>query len=77
MKSSGSGLESRNYGRRESAGLTTWHLLSAKFALTSPTSGGRSVCIVHSLAQATKFSCSHVKLFAVVSEDTIAQARDF
>jgi hypothetical protein len=37
---SGSGLENRKYGRR---------------ALTSPTSGGRSVGIVRSRAQATEF----------------------
>jgi hypothetical protein len=29
-KSSGSGLENREYGCRESAALTTWHLPSAK-----------------------------------------------
>jgi hypothetical protein len=29
-KSSGSGLEIRDYGRRGSAALTTWHPLSAK-----------------------------------------------
>jgi hypothetical protein len=29
-KNSGSGLESREYGRRESVTLTTWHPLSAK-----------------------------------------------
>jgi hypothetical protein len=39
--STGSGLENRDYGRRGSITLTTWHRLSAKLALTSPTSGGR------------------------------------
>jgi hypothetical protein len=29
-KSSGSGLENRNYGRKESVTLTIWHPLSAK-----------------------------------------------
>jgi hypothetical protein len=30
-------------------------LYPQKFSLTSPTSGGRSVCIVHSRTQATEF----------------------
>jgi hypothetical protein len=38
-KSSGPGLVNRKYGRRGSATLTTWQQL----ALTSPTSGGRSI----------------------------------
>jgi hypothetical protein len=42
-KSSGSGKEIRDYGRRESVTLTTWHHLPQKLALTSPTSGGSSV----------------------------------
>jgi hypothetical protein len=52
-KSSGSGLEIREYGRRESVTLTTWHPLSAKLGLTSPTSDGRSV---GSRTQVTEFS---------------------
>jgi hypothetical protein len=32
-----------------------WHPLSMKVGTTSPTSGGRSVGIVHSQAQATEF----------------------
>jgi hypothetical protein len=39
-KSSGSGLENRDYG---SVTLTTWHLNPQKLALTSSTSGGLSV----------------------------------
>jgi hypothetical protein len=35
--------------------LTTWHPLSQTLALTSPTSGGRSVAIVRSRTQATAF----------------------
>jgi hypothetical protein len=45
--SSGSGLENRVQRSWESVALTTRHPLSAKLALTSPTSGGRSVGIVH------------------------------
>jgi hypothetical protein len=55
-KSSGSGLESRKYGRRGSAALTTRHpLYPQKLTLTSPTSGGRSVSIVRSWTEATEF----------------------
>jgi hypothetical protein len=43
---SGSGLENRNYDCGGFVALTTRHPLSAKLALTSPTSGGRSVGIV-------------------------------
>jgi hypothetical protein len=54
-KSSGSGLEIREYGRRDVT-LTTWHPLSAKkLALTSLTSGGHSVCIVRLQTEATEF----------------------
>jgi hypothetical protein len=51
-KSSGFGLENRDYGRWESAALTT-----QKLALTSPTSGGRSVSIVRLRNQSTEFVC--------------------
>jgi hypothetical protein len=54
--SSGSRLKSRQYGRRGSVVLTTWHLLSSKVGKTSPTSGCRSVGIVRSRTQATQFS---------------------
>jgi hypothetical protein len=36
--------------------LTTWHPYPQKLALTSPTSGGRSVGIVGSRTQAMEFS---------------------
>jgi hypothetical protein len=48
-KSSDSGQEIREYGCRDPS---RWPVL----ALTSPTSGGRSVGIVRSLTQATEFS---------------------
>jgi hypothetical protein len=55
-KSSGSGLEVHDYGRRGSAALTTRHpSIRKKFAVTSPTNGGRSVGIVRSRTQATEF----------------------
>jgi hypothetical protein len=57
-KSSCSCLGNREYGRRDSS---RWHvapLYSQKLALISPTSGGRSVGIVHSQTQATEFNFS-------------------
>jgi hypothetical protein len=55
-KVSGSGPENRDYGRRGSAALTTRHpSIRKSLALTSPTSGGRSVSIVRSRTQATEF----------------------
>jgi hypothetical protein len=54
-KSSGSGLEARDYGRRDSSRRPRGTLYPQKLALTSPTSGGRSVGIVRSQTQATEF----------------------
>jgi hypothetical protein len=52
----GFGLESREYGRGESLRLPRDTLYPRKFALTSPTSGGRSVGIVRSWTEAKEFS---------------------
>jgi hypothetical protein len=57
-KSSGSGLEIREYGRRDSSHLPHGTLYLQKLTLTSPTRGGRSVGIVHPRTQATEFSFS-------------------
>jgi hypothetical protein len=54
-KNSGSRLENREYGRRESSRSPHGTLYSQKFSLTSPPSGGRSVGIVHLRTQATEF----------------------
>jgi hypothetical protein len=51
-----SGLENQVYGRRDPSRLPCGTLYPQKLALTSPTSGGRSVGIVHSWTQATEFS---------------------
>jgi hypothetical protein len=51
-----SGLESRAYGRRDASRWQRGNLYPQKLALTSPTSGGRSVGIVRSRTQATEFS---------------------
>jgi hypothetical protein len=56
MKNSGSGLEIRYYGRRDPSRWPRGNRYTKKLALTSPTSGGRSVGIVRSRTQATEFS---------------------
>jgi hypothetical protein len=55
-QSSGSGLECREYGRRDPSRWPHGTLYSQKMALTSPTNGCRSVGIIRSRTQATKFS---------------------
>jgi hypothetical protein len=60
--SSGSGLEIREYSRRDVT-LTAWHLQPQKLALTLMTSGGHSVDIVRSRTQATEFGFSDIAKF--------------
>jgi hypothetical protein len=55
-KSSGCGLENREYCRRDPSRWPRGTLYPQKLALTSSTSGGRSVGIVRSRTQATEFS---------------------
>jgi hypothetical protein len=54
-KRSGSGLENRDYGRRDPSRWPRGTLYPQKLALTSPTSGGRSIGVVRSRTQATEF----------------------
>jgi hypothetical protein len=56
-KSSGSGIENREYGRRDPSRWPRGTLFPQKFALTWLTSGDRSVGIVRSRTQATEFLC--------------------
>jgi hypothetical protein len=58
IKSSDSGLENREYGRRDPSRWPRDALYPQTLALTSPTSGGRSVGIVRSRTQAREFSFS-------------------
>jgi hypothetical protein len=55
-KISGSCLDSREYGHRDPSRWPRDTLYPQKLALTSPTSGGRSVGIVRSRTHATEFS---------------------
>jgi hypothetical protein len=55
-KSSGSGLESREYGRRDPSRRPRITLYPQRLALTSPTSGGLSFSIVRSRTQAAELN---------------------
>jgi hypothetical protein len=55
QKSSGSCLENRDYGRRDQSRWPRGTLYPQKLAITSPTSGGRSVVIVRSRNQTMEF----------------------
>jgi hypothetical protein len=59
-KISGSGLEIREYRHRDPSRCPRCTLYPQKVALTSPTSGDRSVGIVRSRTQATEFSFSFI-----------------
>jgi hypothetical protein len=54
-KSNGSGLENREYARKDPSRWPRVTHYPQKSPLTSPTSGGRSVGIVRSRTQATEF----------------------
>jgi hypothetical protein len=60
-KSSGSGLESREFNHRDLSRWPRGTLYPQTFAPTSPTSGDRSVSIVRSLTQATELSLYFVE----------------
>jgi hypothetical protein len=62
-KSSGSGLENREYGRRIRRADHVTPLYPQKVALTSPTNGGPLIGIVHSRAEAKEFSSFLVDFF--------------
>jgi hypothetical protein len=64
-KSSGSGIENRECGRKDPSLWLRGTLYPQKLALTSPISGCCSVCIVRSRTQATEFSFSFIPFFPV------------
>jgi hypothetical protein len=59
---SGSGLENREYGHGDPLRWPLDTLYPLKLALTSPTSGGRSVGIVRLRTKAKEFVCLFVSL---------------
>jgi hypothetical protein len=61
--SSGSGLENREYSRGDQLSWPRDTLYPHKMALTTPTSGSRSVGIVRLRTKATEFVCLFVCLF--------------
>jgi hypothetical protein len=65
-KSSGSDPENREFGRRDSPRWLRDILYPQKFALTSPTSGGRSVGIARSQTKATELKKLHILLITSV-----------
>jgi hypothetical protein len=62
-RSSGSALEIREYGRRDPSRWPRGTIYTRKLALTSSTSGGRSVGIVRLRTQATEFFLNIMKLW--------------
>jgi hypothetical protein len=63
IKSSGSGLENREYGRRDPSRWQRGTLYPQQLTLTSSTNGGRSVGIVRSQTQAMEFCFSRIPAF--------------
>jgi hypothetical protein len=61
-KSSGSCLENQEYGRRDPSRWPHGTLYPQKLAITSPTSGGRSVGIVRSRTQTMEFFLCELQL---------------
>jgi hypothetical protein len=59
-KSSGSCLENREYGRRDQSLWPRGTLYPQKLAITSPTSGGRSVGIVRPRSQTMEFLLKNI-----------------
>jgi hypothetical protein len=74
-ESGGSGLETREYDRRDQSCSPSGPLYPQTLALTSPTSGGRSVGIVRSLTQAMEFSLLLVRL--VYQQDQLSSVLEW
>jgi hypothetical protein len=67
-ESSGFGLENREYGSRDPSRWLRGTLYPQKWALTSPTSGCRSVGILRSRTQTTEFSLVSFLLYGILCE---------
>jgi hypothetical protein len=70
------GLESWEYGRRDPSRWPHSTLYPLKLALTSPTSGGRSVGIVRSRTQATEFGFNKYVEQITFSRSTFVYGRN-
>jgi hypothetical protein len=73
-KSSGSGLEIREYGRRDLSRWPRSTICAQKLELTSPSSGGRSVGIVRSRTQATGFSFFFFLVIGLYGKNTFEKS---
>jgi hypothetical protein len=71
QKSSGSYLENREYGRRDPSRGTIY---PQKFAITSRTSGGRSVGIVRSRTQTMEFVLFYIDINHVAELEILKHA---
>jgi hypothetical protein len=65
-KSSGSGLENREYVRRDPSHWPRGTLYAQQLAITSPISGGRSVGIVRSRTQTMEFSYIYIYIYIYI-----------
>jgi hypothetical protein len=70
-KSSGSGLENRDYGRENPSRLPRGTLYPQKLALTSPTSACSSVGIVCLQTQATEFLVLNLWAWTIIQIDQV------
>jgi hypothetical protein len=70
-KSSGSGLENREYGRRDPSCWPRCILYPQKLILSSPASGGRSVVIVGSRTEATEL-LYHYNIIVLITRISVA-----
>jgi hypothetical protein len=69
-KCSSSGLENREYGRKDPSRWPHNTLYLQKLALTSPANGGRSVGIVHSWTKAMELLLLYPKSWTATSKDS-------
>jgi hypothetical protein len=70
-KSSGFGLESREYGHRDPSRRPHGKLYPKSLALTLPTSDCCSVGIVRFLTQAAEFVCNKFREFTILYENIV------
>jgi hypothetical protein len=72
-KNSGSGLESREYGRRDASRWPCGILYPQELALTSPTSGGRLVGMDRSQTKPTEFYYGSLYIYIDISHSSCSK----